>query len=82
MVFHFVIIKSWKLPLSTQVFTPSSPLLLHQADFVKRFRLVKERLESRESEVHGKWMTEEAMKKRQVFTDGHQEYYFLLQEVS
>lgn len=53
-----------------------------KADFVKRFRLVKECLESRESEVHGKWMTEEAMKKRQVFTDGHQEYYFLLQEVS
>lgn len=61
--FSIVIIKSWKLPLSTQVFTPSSPLLLHQADFVKRFRLVKECLESRESEVHGKWMTEEAMKK-------------------
>ncbi|CAL1171333.1 unnamed protein product [Cladocopium goreaui] len=34
-----------------------------KADFVKRFRLVKECLESRESEVHGKWMTEEAMKK-------------------
>lgn len=35
-----------------------------QADFVTKCRLVRERLESRQTEVKGKWMTQEAMRKQ------------------
>jgi len=34
-----------------------------EADFVTKCKLIKERLDSRESEVLGKWFTEEAMRK-------------------
>ncbi|CAK9040133.1 unnamed protein product [Durusdinium trenchii] len=34
-----------------------------KADFVQKCKLIRERLESRQSEVHGRWMTAEAMKK-------------------
>lgn len=33
-----------------------------QADFIQKVKLIKERLESRESETHGRWMTEEMLK--------------------
>ncbi|CAL1145936.1 unnamed protein product [Cladocopium goreaui] len=35
-----------------------------KADFVTKCRLVRERLESRQTEVKGKWMTQEAMRKQ------------------
>ena len=34
-----------------------------KADFVTRVKLVRERMKSKESEVEGEWLTEEAMKK-------------------
>ena len=34
-----------------------------QAEFVSRCRLIKEKMEEKESEVSGKWMTEDKMKK-------------------
>lgn len=37
--------------------------LRRKADFVQKCKLIRERLESRQSEVHGRWMTAEAMKK-------------------
>ena len=36
---------------------------LFQADFVMRCKWVRERMEDKEQEVHGKWYTEDALKK-------------------
>lgn len=44
---------------------PSSSSILSslQSDFVSKCKLIRERLESRESETHGKWCTEDQLKK-------------------
>jgi len=39
------------------------PLLICQSDFITKCKLIRERLESRESETLGMWMTEEQLKK-------------------
>jgi len=39
-----------------------------KADFTTKCRLIRERMESRETEQLGKWMTEESMKKSNKFT--------------
>lgn len=39
-----------------------------QSDFQQKCKLIRERLESRECETHGKWMTEEAMKRSGLFS--------------
>ena len=41
---------------------------LHKAEFQTKCRLIKERMESKESEVNGKWLTAEAMKKSAQYT--------------
>ena len=39
-----------------------------QAGFLSRIVVVRERLESKEREVHGEWMTEEKLAKSGEFT--------------
>ena len=34
-----------------------------KADFVTKCKIIREKVESREQEVHGKWLTEEGMRK-------------------
>ena len=43
--------------------TSPLPLFIGQSDFITKCKLIRERLESRESETLGKWMTEEKLKK-------------------
>lgn len=40
-----------------------NPFIFMQADFVTKCKVIRDRLESRESETLGKWMTEEQLKK-------------------
>lgn len=52
---------------------PPLPLLNHpkpldEADFVVKVKIIRERLESKESEVHGRWLTEEQLKKSKEYT--------------
>jgi len=44
------------------------PALARQNDFIQKCKLVRERLESRQTETLGKWMTVEAMKKSNRFS--------------
>ena len=46
-----------------QSMSPSS-----QADFLAKCKIIKEKMESKESEVSGRWYTEEAMKKEGKWT--------------
>ena len=39
-----------------------------KADFVTSLKLVRERMKSKESETEGQWMTEEAMKKSNLYS--------------
>lgn len=41
---------------------------LNKAEFQTKCRLIKERMESKESEVNGKWLTSDAMKKSEKYT--------------
>ena len=50
---------------SNQSMYPSS-----QADFLAKCKIIKEKMESKESEVSGRWYTEEAMRKEGKWTKG------------
>lgn len=45
-----------------------SHLMPLQADFLQKCKIVRERLDSKESELHGKWMTEAALRKSKDFS--------------